>query len=143
METNKNKEIEKDQNNVQIVITELMRKIESLEEEIKETKKVNQSLSEEKKLTEEEVKKLIEEQKAVFNLTKNDIERMSKEDNSNTKKLLDKEPKVKIKIPISELNPGDLVVAVAINGYPFLINRGQTVEVPESVAYQLSVGGYI
>jgi hypothetical protein len=42
------------------------------------------------------------------------------------------EKKVKIKIPLTRTEKDD--VYVAVNGKPYQIKRGETVEVPESVA---------
>ena len=60
---------------------------------------------------------------------------MAKKTNSNVvaggmKAKLDKLPKVTIKIPIDKQNPKDLVVAVQLNGYPYFIERGKGVSVP-------------
>ena len=56
---------------------------------------------------------------------------------------LAREKKVRIKIPEDHKNPANRVVPVCINGYLYYINRGQTVEVPESVAAILSQAQYI
>ena len=61
----------------------------------------------------------------------------------NTGAVLKKEKKVRIKIPLNRKNPADCVVPVGINGYFYYINRGQSVEVPESVAQILSEAQYI
>ena len=42
------------------------------------------------------------------------------------------EKKVKIKLPLTRAEKDD--VYVAVNGHPYLIKRGEEVEVPESVA---------
>lgn len=42
------------------------------------------------------------------------------------------EKKVKIKLPLTRTEKDD--VYVAVNGHSYLIKRGETVEVPESVA---------
>ena len=42
------------------------------------------------------------------------------------------EKKVKIRLPLTKSEKDD--VYVAVNGNPYLIKRGETVEVPESVA---------
>ena len=54
-----------------------------------------------------------------------------------------KEPKVRIKIPMNPLSKEDKVVPVCINGYNYMINRGETVEVPETVAQILEEAKYI
>lgn len=50
---------------------------------------------------------------------------------------------VRIKIPVDPLNPKDLIVPVKINGYKWLIKRGETVEVPENVVKILERAKYI
>jgi len=60
-----------------------------------------------------------------------------------TGNMLKKYPKVKIRVPKDNLNPGDSFVVAAINGYIFQIKRSETVEVPEPVAKLLEQGGYI
>lgn len=60
-----------------------------------------------------------------------------------TAKALAQQPKIKVRIPKNELNEEDLVVPVCINGYLFLINRGESVEVPKTVAELLEGAGYI
>jgi hypothetical protein len=59
------------------------------------------------------------------------------------KAKLDKLPKVKIKIPIDKQNPKDLSVTVQINGYTYLIKRGEEVSVPNVVKTILERGKYI
>ena len=60
-----------------------------------------------------------------------------------TAAALAKQEKVRIRIPKNELNEEDMVVPVCINGYLFLINRGEAVEVPKTVAEILEGAGYI
>lgn len=60
-----------------------------------------------------------------------------------TGNALSEEAKVKIKIPKDPLNKDNTAVPVGINGYFYNIKRGETVEVPESVASLLERGGYI
>ena len=62
---------------------------------------------------------------------------------SKTGKEINKQDKVKIKIPIDQLNKTDLVVPVCINGYIWEIKRGVSVSVPEAVADILTDAGYI
>lgn len=61
----------------------------------------------------------------------------------STGAVLAKEKKVRIKIPEDHKNPVNRVVPVCINGYLYYINRGQTVEVPETVADILAQAQYI
>jgi len=56
---------------------------------------------------------------------------------------VNKQDKVKIRIPIDQLNKDDKVVPVCINGYVWKIERGKSVQVPEVVADVLSEAGYI
>ena len=67
---------------------------------------------------------------------------MAKKTNSNVvaggmKAKLNKLPKVTIKIPIDKQNPKDLVVAVQLNGYPYFIERGKEVSVPNVIKKML------
>ena len=68
-------------------------------------------------------------------------EEMEKEAKETAKKV--KEKMVRIKLPIDPQNPKDLMVPVVINGYQWLIKRGETVEVPENVANILENAKYI
>lgn len=61
----------------------------------------------------------------------------------STGAVLAKEKKVRIKIPEDYKNPMNRVVPVSINGYLYYINRGETVEVPETVADILAQAQYI
>ena len=56
---------------------------------------------------------------------------------------VNKQVKVRIRIPIDPLNKQDLVVPVIINGYMWKIEKGKSVEVPENVADILTEAGYI
>ncbi|GKH50448.1 hypothetical protein CE91St46_15590 [Eubacteriales bacterium] len=53
------------------------------------------------------------------------------------------EPKVRIKIQKDPLNEHDEIVPVCLNGYLFQIKRGETVDVPQTVAGVLERAGYI
>jgi len=53
------------------------------------------------------------------------------------------EKKVRIKIAVDPFNPGDMVVPVTINGYHWNIKRGESIEVPETVAKILFDAHYI
>lgn len=66
---------------------------------------------------------------------------IEKEAQETAKKV--KENTIRIKLPIDPLNPKDLMVPVVINGYQWLIKRGETVEVPEQVAKILEEAKYI
>lgn len=66
---------------------------------------------------------------------------IEKEAQETAKKV--KENLVRVKLPIDPLNPKDLMVPVVINGYQWLIKRGETVEVPEQVVRILEEAKYI
>lgn len=59
------------------------------------------------------------------------------------KQLLDEQPKEKVRIPLNDRNPEDKTVSVIINGYRYVIKRGETVEVPVEVARTLEESKYI
>ena len=81
----------------------------------------------------------MEEKRTKKEITENDIITEANE----TAEKLSKSGKVKIKIPVDQLNPKDLMVPVVINGYQYLIKRGETVEVPEAVVKILEEAKYI
>lgn len=58
-------------------------------------------------------------------------------------KIYAKEPKRKIKIYLPKDSKDTSPVPVIINGYSYFINKGETVEVPESVAKILENANYI
>lgn len=58
-------------------------------------------------------------------------------------KELAKQPKVNIRIPKDPLNPKDDSVPVGVNGYYFVIKRGEYVDVPQTVADILREANYI
>ena len=60
-----------------------------------------------------------------------------------TGERLAKEPKIRIKIPKDPLNKGETTVPVGINGYFYYIKRGETGEVPKTVADLLEQAKYI
>lgn len=66
---------------------------------------------------------------------------LEKEAQETAKKV--KTNTVRIKVPVDPMNPKDLMVPVVINGYQWLIKRGETVEVPEQVAKILEDAKYI
>lgn len=72
---------------------------------------------------------------------KSDKEKDEAEAQETAKKL--KKEMVRIKVPVDPMNPKDLMVSVSINGYKWLIKRGETVEVPEEVAKILENAKYI
>jgi len=56
---------------------------------------------------------------------------------------VNKQEKVKVRIPIDPLNKTDLIVPVIINGYVWNIERGKSVLLPENVVTILEEAGYI
>ena len=72
-------------------------------------------------------------------LTDNQLDNMAKTAGNE----INKQDKIKIKIPIDKQNKTDSVVPVCINGYIWQIKRGESVEVPEVVADILTEAGYI
>ncbi len=65
-------------------------------------------------------------------------------DMSDMKKYLDSQPKLRVKIPHNSANHKDEApVTVRVNGYLYVIKRGEAVEVPEQIYNILEQGGYI
>lgn len=60
-----------------------------------------------------------------------------------TGKVLAKEDRVRVRIPLNPLNEDDKVVPVCVNGYNYFVNRGEAVEVPKTVAEILEAASYI
>ncbi len=65
------------------------------------------------------------------------------EESISTGEALNKEKKVSIVVPKSELNPQDLLVPVTVNGYTYQIIRGEEVEVPVTIKNILKEAKYI
>lgn len=70
-------------------------------------------------------------------MTQEEIDNLTKK----TGEILSQQKKIKIKLPL--INPKDDVVEVGINGYVYRIKRGESVEVPESVAEVLEHAGLL
>jgi len=121
-----------------IDIQEILEELKAVKQELKEVKE-NSS----KKMTDDEVKEMLEKNKDIFKLSKADLDAMNEETYQTTKEVLAKEKKITTIIPKSELNPNDIVIPVMINGYAMQINRGEEVELPESVYKAIKEGGYI
>lgn len=51
--------------------------------------------------------------------------------------------KVRIKIPMDKINKSETQVVVGINGFNYIIKKGETVSVPNEVAKILENAGYI
>lgn len=83
------------------------------------------------------------ENKEVKAIDEKQVESMQKEVFNSMKEHFSKEKRVRIKIPVDPLNPKDMAVTVKVNGYAFVIKRGESVEVPESIANILSEAKYI
>lgn len=121
-----------------INIQKVLEELKAVKQELKEVKENNS-----KKMTDDEVKEMLEKNKDIFKLSKADLDAMNKETYQTTKEVLAKEKKITTIIPKSELNPNDIVIPVMINGYAMQINRGEEVELPESVYKAIKEGGYI
>lgn len=65
------------------------------------------------------------------------------ENSLRVKEQLDKQEKVSIRIPMDEKNPNDKTVPVTISGYTYLIQRGESVQVPKEVERILIEAKYI
>lgn len=72
-------------------------------------------------------------------LTESEMEAQAK----RTGAVLAEEKKVHIKITPDRKNPANRVVPVEVNGYRYYINRGESVEVPRTVADILAEAQYI
>lgn len=59
-----------------------------------------------------------------------------------TGKNINRSNKVLVKIPVDALNPLDKEVAVQINGYKWIIKRGETLSLPKEVVQLLQEAGY-
>ena len=51
--------------------------------------------------------------------------------------------KVKIKLPLDKINPGDIYVPVQINGTKIIIKRGEEMMVPKCYVDLLKEAGYL
>lgn len=129
----------KEKENKEVKETET-KKVEKEKNMEKETKKVETETKENKNAEKEnkEVKET-ENKEAKKEVNEKDIIDEAKK----TGAKLNKEVKVRIKVPVDQLNPKDLMVPVVVNGYQYLIKRGETVEVPEVVANILEEAKYI
>ena len=76
-------------------------------------------------------------EETVAKITDTELDRMAKVFGDEVRKM----PKRTIKIP--QVEGAEPVVPVIINGYQWRINRGERVEVPEIVAYELEQAGII
>lgn len=61
----------------------------------------------------------------------------------NTGRLLAQQARVRVRIPLNPLNEDDVMVPVCVNGYHYFLKRGETVEVPKTVADILEQAAYI
>lgn len=73
------------------------------------------------------------------NYTDRELDEMAKE----SAKLAEENGRVKVRVPIDQLNKDDKVVHVIVNGYPYYVKRGESQMVPEVVAQILEEAGYI
>ena len=79
----------------------------------------------------EEVEEEVEERKPVSN--KLDNQNAPKKFAYSVKEQLEKEPKVKIFIPVDEMNPELTIAEINLSGYKYQIPRGEEYEVPKSI----------
>ena len=145
-EENQNLEVDKMENNDQNIdeINNLKNMIEEFKKLKDEVEAGKVALEKERELLANDKEKILKE----LELQKKELV-ISPEQKANdlaeakkTAEILNKE-KVKIKIPVDPQNPKDLDVYVQINGYPWIIKRGETVEVPVAVAEILQKAKYI
>ena len=79
----------------------------------------------------EEVDEEVEERKPVSNKLEN--QNAPKKFAYSVKEQLEKEPKVKIFIPVDEMNPELTIAEINLSGYKYQIPRGEEYEVPKSI----------
>ena len=79
----------------------------------------------------EEVEEEVEERKPVSNNLEN--QNAPKKFAYSVKEQLEKEPKVKIFIPVDEMNPELTIAEINLSGYKYQIPRGEEYEVPKSI----------
>lgn len=79
----------------------------------------------------EEVEEEVEERKPVSNKLEN--QNAPKKFAYSVKEQLEKEPKVKIFIPVDEMNPDLTIAEINLSGYKYQIPRGEEYEVPKSI----------
>lgn len=93
------------------------------------------------KIEKENILNELEKQKSKTVLS-NSLDKKDYAEAYKTAEIL-KQDTIKIKIPIDNQNPVDLMVPVTINGYTWTIKRGETVVVPTAVADILENAGYL
>ena len=79
----------------------------------------------------EEIEEEVEERKPVSNKLEN--QNAPKKFAYSVKEQLEKEPKVKIFIPVDEMNPELTIAEINLSGYKYQIPRGEEYEVPKSI----------
>ena len=79
----------------------------------------------------EEVEEVAEGRKPVSNKLEN--QNAPKKFAYSVKEQLEKEPKVKIFIPVDEMNPELTIAEINLSGYKYQIPRGEEYEVPKSI----------
>ncbi len=121
-------------------VTDTLKEIQSLKETIEKQIADFKSEKEQARLDNEKIISLLDSQKKVLS-TPEDTKK-DKAEAQRTADALNKE-KILIKIPIDPQNPKDVDVYVQINGYPWIIKRGESVKVPVEVAKILEKAKYI
>ena len=79
----------------------------------------------------EEVEEEVEERKPVSNKLEN--QNAPTKFAYSVKEQLEEEPKVKIFIPVDEMNPELTIAEINLSGYKYQIPRGEEYEVPKSI----------
>ena len=80
---------------------------------------------------EAEVEEEVEERRPVSNKLEN--QNAPKKFAYSVKEQLEKEPKVKIFIPVDEMNPDLTIAEINLSGYKYQIPKGEEYEVPKSI----------
>lgn len=119
----------------------VLEELKTLKEEIANERELLKAERESLKEDKAAIAKALEAQKADVVISKEDKQADINEAKRTAEKL--KENMVKTKIPVDPMNPKDLYIPVTINGYTWIIKRGETVEIPEAVAKILEDAKYI
>ena len=69
--------------------------------------------------------------------------RTEDEEAEATGRMMAQQEKVRIRIPLNPLNEEDTIVPVCVNGYHYWLRRGESTEVPKTVAEILENASYI
>lgn len=129
-------------------ILEQLNEIKKMQEELKKEKEQlsiaqNELFLEKEalRMQKEDIEAELKNQKNAPVLTK-EAEKKDFEEAFKSAEIL-KQDKVRIKIPVDKDNKDEISVPVTINGYTWVIKRGESVEVPTAVADLLALADYI